>query len=144
MFQQLWFLHKSSSDSCRIARQIRFELASLGALLLVFFGEASAQEKPCCSITSIDARSGLVSAEVIATGQGFHFKPNNLAFLNSMKVGEGVYANFKTQKVSLDGRIICCAIIAVGPASVSQPPIAKAPSPSGPGTTPNLDYSRFC
>jgi hypothetical protein len=65
---------------------------------------AGPQTTPCCVITSINLRAGLASAKVNATGKTFQFKPSNSALLSSMKVGEAVYANFKTRQVSLDGK----------------------------------------
>jgi hypothetical protein len=78
-----------------------------------------ALEKACCSIIGIDRQGGLVSAKVNATGQSFQFRPNNAAVLGAMKIGEGVYANFSTRQVSLDGNTICCTIVAMG----SAPPV---------------------
>src|SRR2546426_530740 len=102
----------------------------------LFCNQAKAQAPACCSITSVDARAGLVSAKVNATGQSFQFKPNSAALLSSLRVGEGVYANFSSRQVSLDGKTICCTIVAVGPAPPSQPPIAKPPSSPQSGPLP--------
>ncbi|HVB57312.1 MAG TPA: hypothetical protein VNE63_12940 [Candidatus Acidoferrales bacterium] len=67
---------------------------------------------PCCNITGINARTGEVSARENATGRTFTFKVSDARLLKSLKVGEGVYANFSRKQVSIDGRRACCAIMA--------------------------------
>jgi hypothetical protein len=81
----------------------------------------------CCSITAINTSTGVVTAKENATGKIFQFKVANAALLNSLKVGQGVYANFATGQVSLDGSTMCCSII--------SPPQAPAP-PAAPVTAP--------
>lgn len=76
---------------------------------LILPGAASAQS--CCSVTAIDLRSGAVSAKENATGRSFQFRVADGKVLGSLRVGQGVYANFKTSQVSLDGRSACCAIV---------------------------------
>ena len=65
---------------------------------------------PCCSITGIDRQRATVTANVTATGRTFSFKVTNAGLLNSLKVGQGVYANFASSQVSVDGLSPCCAI----------------------------------
>ena len=67
------------------------------------------------SITAIDAKSGMVSAREIATKRTFQFQVNDAALLKSLKVGQVVQADFKTQKVSVDGIQPCCNIVNVKP-----------------------------
>jgi len=99
-------------------------------LLTLLFPAARGQDKPCCSITSIDARSGTASAKVNATGQTFTFRVTDAKLISSLKVGQGVYANFGAKQVSLDGRAACCAISAMQPAQASNAPPQTAPLPS--------------
>jgi Cu/Ag efflux protein CusF len=66
---------------------------------------------PCCNITGIDVRVGLVTARVAATGKTFSFKVTNASLLNSLKVGQAVYANFGTRQVSVSGAAPCCNIV---------------------------------
>lgn len=66
---------------------------------------------PCCSITAIDNATGVVSARVTATGQTFRFKVTDASLLRSMKLGQGVYANFKANQVSVNGEAPCCSIV---------------------------------
>lgn len=82
---------------------------------------------PCCEIISIDAATGVVTAKVKSTGQSFQFKVGEKALLNSLKVGQGVFTNFQTQQVSVDG-IKPCGQITSGPGPQSQMPIAKTPT----------------
>ncbi|MDQ4081104.1 MAG: hypothetical protein M3125_10125, partial [Gemmatimonadota bacterium] len=84
------------------------------ALVLVLATSASAQSPACCAITSIDARTGTVSAKVNASSQTFQFKVADARMVGTLRVGQAVYANFTTNRVSLDGRRVCC--------SITQPP----------------------
>ena len=69
--------------------------------------------QPCCSITKIDARTGVVTAQDRTTGHTFQFTASP-AVLQKMKVGQGVYANFKTNQVSLNNIAPCCNITKSG------------------------------
>jgi hypothetical protein len=119
----------------------------LTAMLMGTPGAGGAQvPPPCCTITAIDANSGVVSAKVTASGSAFHFKASTPRVLATLKVGQGVYANFTTQQVSLDGRSACCAIIAGSPApggvaTPIRPPVvqpAVPPPPAAPAAAPGL------
>jgi hypothetical protein len=109
---------------------------SLAALLTIASGESAAQTPPCCTITAIEAGTGLVSAKVTANGNVFQFKVATPAALASLRVGQGVYANFTTRQVSLNGRAACCAITsgpeakAAAPASARPPTVQPAPVPA--------------
>ena len=71
---------------------------------------STAPAAPCCSITAVDARAGTVTAKDNTTGKSFSFQLSNVNLLNSLKVGQGIYANFGTRQVSVDGLTPCCAI----------------------------------
>lgn len=64
---------------------------------------------PCCNITAIGKR-GLVTAKVTATGKTFQFQVTDQALMKSLRVGQKIYADFGTQKVSVNGLEPCCAI----------------------------------
>jgi hypothetical protein len=81
----------------------------------------------CCAIMGLDAKGGTVSARATATGQAFSFAVTDRRLFDSLKVGQPVYANFKTGQVSLDGKKACCAILAAPPAAAAKS--ATAPSP---------------
>jgi hypothetical protein len=87
-----------------------------GALTVLLFApiDASAGE-PCCGITAIDARSGVISARETATGRSFQFKLDDATLLDRIKVGQAVDVDFKTMKVTVRpaGSEPCCAITAV-------------------------------
>ncbi len=92
-------------------------------------------EAPCCGITTIDARSGIVTARDNASGRVFEFHAANAA---SLRVGAPVYANFSRKQVSLDGKSACCAITAIGAAPVAGGAPAAAPAARGaPGAAPH-------
>lgn len=72
-----------------------------------------ATPSPCCQTTTIDAKTQVVTAVEKATGRTFSFKVADRTLLNTLKVGQEVYANFKTRQVSIDGVTPCCPIIAL-------------------------------
>jgi hypothetical protein len=86
---------------------------------------------PCCNITAIYTSTGVVTAKENATSRTFEFRVTNAALLKSLKVGQGVYANFRAKQVSLDGKTACCQITS-GPSA----PKPMAPA-NGSGTGPN-------
>jgi Cu/Ag efflux protein CusF len=101
----------------------------LVAMLLAVLAPATRAQitpTPCCPITAIDARTGVVSAKVNASGAAFQFRVTDAALLKSLKVGREVYANFTTEQVSLDGKVMCCTIISPPQAAAPLPP-ANAP-----------------
>lgn len=67
--------------------------------------------EPCCGITAIDARSGVVTARVSATGRTFRFTVTDAATLQSLRAGQGVWADFATKKVRIYGAAPCCSIV---------------------------------
>lgn len=85
-------------------------MAAAVLLLTALAGAAQAAE-PCCTITAIDKQTGVVTAVVKQTGRQFQFEAPNAQTLAGLKVGQGVYANLRSQQVSLDGKKACCRII---------------------------------
>jgi lysozyme len=102
-------------------------------------GSTLAPPTPCCAITAIDTSSGVVTAKVNANGNIFQFKVTDAALLNSLKIGQGVYANFKSNQVSLDGTTACCAIITPPAPPPPAPPAGGVPPPAAtkPATSPS-------
>jgi hypothetical protein len=96
----------------------------------IFVTGARAQA-PCCSIAAVDARTGIVSAKVNADGAVFQFRVTNANLLKQLRVGQGVYANFTTHEVSLDGKTIAGPIIS-GPQAPAPSPAAPVPAPVAP------------
>ncbi|MEO5656659.1 MAG: hypothetical protein ABIO65_01955 [Nitrospiria bacterium] len=62
-----------------------FAVIGLTALVLSPRAEAGT---PCCEITSIDAKTGLVTVKEIATGATFQFKADSDKLRKSFKVGQ--------------------------------------------------------
>jgi hypothetical protein len=104
------------------------------------FAPVGAQQPaaPCCGITRIDAASGIVTARVTANGQVFQFKVADARALGSLRVGQGVYANFAGKQVSLDGRRACCAITSGPGAPVAAPSSRINPPSAPPAAAPNV------
>ena len=79
-----------------------------------------APEDPCCTITSIDGKTGLVTARISGTVKWFRFRPagfepiDSARLLSSLKVGQKVWLNFDTRMVSINWADPCCPV--VGPA----------------------------
>ncbi len=70
-------------------------------LAIVLLATPAWAATPCCNVTAIDARTGMVTAREKATGRTFQFKVTNPAQLRGLKVGQAVAADFKTGKVSV-------------------------------------------
>jgi hypothetical protein len=101
--------------------------------------QAAQNPAACCEITGINSSSGLVTARVTATGQMFQFSING-ATVHQLHVGQGVFANFKANRISLDGQHVQGTIIAKGAGPVRLPTNAQNPGntpPSGTVTPPN-------
>jgi hypothetical protein len=114
---------------------MRALLISFGILFCCSFASAARAQAPCCSVTAIDVRTGVISAKVNANGETFEFKINDARVLPGLRVGQPVYANFAAKQISLDGRSIAGPIIS-GPQAVPAPirppaaPRAALPPPT--------------
>jgi len=71
---------------------------------------------PCCTITSVNASTGVVTADETATGRAFQFGVKNAALLKTLHAGSPVYANFTSRQVSVDGANPCCSIVSLSAA----------------------------
>jgi hypothetical protein len=93
---------------------------------------------PCCSVTAIDSRSGIVTAKVTVTGATFQFKETSGTLPTTLHAGSPVYANLNTKQVSLDGNTVCCVIIS-GPSAPAAPapPVGQPPTARQPVVTPS-------
>jgi hypothetical protein len=83
----------------------------------------------CCTITAIDQTTGIVTATETGTGKVFQFKkiipgvsptlravsPGALTFLESLKIGQTVSADFISRKVSIINNETCCIMIQPNP-----------------------------
>lgn len=127
----------------------RCPLSIIAILALVVPMAAQPNGNSCCSIVSVNVSTATVAAKVNSNGQPFQFTLTNRALTRQLRAGEGVYANFRTKQVSLDGRTVVGTIITIGPAAMGAGP-APIPNPatsnlplpsrsgsgSGMGTTP--------
>jgi Cu/Ag efflux protein CusF len=82
-------------------RNPRTMLALALALAIASWPGSAAAEEPCCNVTALDAKTGMVTAKEKATGRTFQFKVANQAALKGLKVGQAIHADFTSMKVSL-------------------------------------------
>lgn len=131
----------------KVEHNFRAALALLSVLagLLLVSAQARAAA-PCCAITAVDSRTGVVTARVNASGQMFTFQLANRALLPRLRTGQPVFANFGGRQVSLDGKTIAGRILAIAPpvaarrmpAPALKPdaPAAISPGPRSPASAP--------
>ena len=67
-------------------------------------------QEPCCSVTAINTATGVVTAQVLATRKTFSFTVKDAALRSSLKVGQKVFADFMTARVSIKYGEPCCSI----------------------------------
>lgn len=109
----------------------RFAFAASVALPLLVVAEAQAQRtkssdsEPCCNITKIDVGSSVVTARH-KTGKTFRFTVRDAALLRSLRVGQGVFADPMTARVSIKYGEPCCNIIADPAEPVNLPDVKPA------------------
>src|ERR1700737_1210380 len=97
-----------SSLAWRAARAL-FLLAAVVVLATLLVPQAMARD--VSAIKSIDMRTGIVTAVEKTTGRSFQFTVHDQALLKTLRVGQPVYADFDSSKVSIDGIEPCCNII---------------------------------
>jgi hypothetical protein len=87
---------------------------------------------PCCGITAIDARTGIVTARDTVSQRTFQFKVPDARLLRTLRVGQKIFADFTARTVTLAAnQRPCCSIIEAGAAA----PAASSPLPApGSGT----------
>ena len=98
---------------------LRFRQLSTAAIAALFFATATFAIEPCCNITAIDARSGLVTLRDSTTGQVTQVKVNALAGLKNLKVG---------QQVALEGNVTL-TVHGAEPVGVTVQPDVKPAEP---------------
>ena len=112
--------------------------ASVAPLAVSATANKAAPAGPSSTITAIDAKAHVVTAKENGSGKTFEFKLDDAALLNTLKVGQGVYANFGASKVSLDGLEACGDIIQLpGPGSASGSTATGSASSGNSGTSGN-------
>lgn len=81
---------------------------------------------PCCTITNIDSRSGVITARQLPSGQAFQFTAAP-GLLPNLRVGQKVWVDQKTQMVSVEGAPNCCRLAQGG--SAGGPVTTQLPFP---------------
>ena len=100
----------------KVQRNRILGIVNFALMALALIAPAGRTEvKPCCAITHIDAATGIVTAQENATGRVFTIKVADAALLHSLKVGQGIYANFATKQVSIDGKSPAGTILTISP-----------------------------
>ena len=82
---------------------------------------AAKPANPCCAVVSVDTAKGVATARDQATGRTFDFFVADAALLKSLP-GRSVFANFRTNQVSVDGLEPCCGIAVTATSSALLPP----------------------
>lgn len=100
-------------------------------LVIVFaaIGLPAYAAQPCCSVTGVNTKTGMVTAKETSTGRTFQFKANP-ALLKTLSAGSSIYANFSTKQVSVNGETPCCSIVSLsaGGTSATSSKLASAPA----------------
>ncbi len=127
------------------AHYLRLAVSACAAFVIAT--AAGAQERAaggCCTVTAIDSEKGLVTAKERSGDRTFQFTVSDRSVLASLQIGGPVYANYRTNQVSLDGKKACCTIVgatvaATKPSSGAAPQPAAAAAvvkPTAPGAAP--------
>ena len=56
---------------------------------------------PCCSITAIDTKTGIVTAKNTATGETIEFRLGDAAQIKNIKIGDPVSTDSQTREVTV-------------------------------------------
>lgn len=73
----------------------------IGALIAVSVPPGVSAATPCCTITSIDMKTGILTAKDTATGETFEFKLGNPAKIKNIKIGDQVSTDFQNREVTV-------------------------------------------
>ena len=92
-------------ETNRRTSSILFSIVVVGFLVVLGLGgvlaPAAYAGAPCCSVTAVDAQTGVVTAKEAATGKVFQFQVKDAALLKSLKVGQKISADLKAMTVTL-------------------------------------------
>jgi hypothetical protein len=83
---------------------------------------------PCCVITMVEPNSVTATGRETSSGRNFQFRPVDRAVMNSLKVGQPIYADFKSKTVSIEWGKPCCQIITSGTAGGGAPGQVSPPA----------------
>ncbi len=107
-------------------------VAAIAAVCILVVAPTSARGQSrdttqCCTVVSINARQGTVTARETATGYTFRVEVRNRKHIAAVRVGHKVWANFAARKVRLEaaGDSLCCAIVGTAPPPDGPPPFTQ-------------------
>ena len=73
----------------------------LGASIAVSVPPETSAGTPCCSITTVDRKTGIVTAKNTESGETFQFRLGDAAQFGRIKTGDQVSADFQTRQVTV-------------------------------------------
>jgi hypothetical protein len=73
----------------------------LGASIAVSVPPEVSAGTPCCSITSVDRKAGIVTAKNTATGETFEFRLRDAAQVGNIRIGDQVSTDVRTRQVTV-------------------------------------------
>jgi Cu/Ag efflux protein CusF len=73
----------------------------LGASMAVSVPLEVGAGTPCCSITTVDKKTGIVTAKNTATGETFKFRLGDAAQIGNIKTGDQVSMDVQTRQVTV-------------------------------------------
>src|SRR6266849_7215764 len=88
--------------------------------------------EPCCKVTTIDLKTGLVTALEPSSRQLVTFRVVDRTMLRTLKPGRPIFVNFKTLQVFVDEHRACCAILRLSSPGKTPPATSQKQSPDAP------------
>ena len=73
----------------------------LGASIAASVPPEVSADTPCCRITTIDMKTGILTAKNATTGETFEFRLGNAAQIRNIKIGDQVSPDFQTRMVTV-------------------------------------------
>ena len=73
----------------------------LGASIAVSVPPDVIAGTPCCSITAVDRKTGIVTAKNTGTGETFKFRLGDAAQIGNIKIGDQVSTDLQTRQVTV-------------------------------------------
>ena len=73
----------------------------LGASIAVSVPPETSAGTPCCSVTAVDGKTGIVTAKNTATGETFKIRLGDAAQIGNIKIGDQVSTDFQTRQVTV-------------------------------------------
>jgi hypothetical protein len=73
----------------------------LGASIAVSVPTEVSAGTPCCSVTTVDRKTGIVTAKNTATGETIKFRLGDAAQIGNIKIGDQVSTDIQTRQVTV-------------------------------------------